>query len=310
MFHCAKCNSRSFSLALVVVAILCLHPFGILGADQYDQTSPTTTFRSLGKAIQNNDPKAYCSMIAGTAEIPYDVFVKEIWEGKGGHMPRYGVNSEALANAAPSRVAQFFCDAEILKESIDASEEAEGRLYQVLHLRWSDGKIIRKERFVRVAKQTAWKWMPDAYEHDRPVYDLSSPTTAYLAVGQALRYRLVSELVRTYAISVKGRLSHKEVERLLHDRLSKLSSKERTRTWSVPVLSGLREFIEEEMIPAPAGLEATKCKVWELRDARKGEDRRRVECETFIKEGSEWKWLPKTEYFWCPSKVERKESEP
>ena len=85
-----------------------------------------------------------------------------------------------------------------------------------------------------------------------------------------------------------------------------MKKREREETWNTPELSGLRDAIEEEMTPPSATLEPTKCKVWDLTDARKREDRKRVDFETFVKEGNEWKWLPKPKYFWYPTKTEPK----
>ena len=299
----ARLRVSALKSICVILVALAIHEAS--GAEQYDFSSPTSTFRSLGLAIKNNDPKAFLNMFVSLGQAPYDLLLKEYWEGTGGHMPRFGLNSETLAGATPARVAQFFCEAVVLKESADQSEEVEGRLHHVLLVRWTDGKIIRKERFIRFPKETAWKWLP-LFEHDRKVYDFSTPANTYLALAQSLRYKLVREVVTTCATSVKGGLSDKEWQGILEERLSRMKKREREETWNTPELSGLRDAIEEEMTPPSATLEPTKCKVWDLTDARKREDRKRVDFETFVKEGNEWKWLPKPKYFWYPTKTEPK----
>ncbi|MBI5394281.1 MAG: hypothetical protein HZA91_03195 [Verrucomicrobia bacterium] len=267
-----------------------------------DQSTPLSTFRSAGLAIKNDDPKMFYRCIEWTHWFfGYRQFLEFLWV-EDCAWPRYGVcNGEIPSD---KRAAEFFLQADAVWERIGILEKRGRVEHRILLFRWNQGKIFREAEFVREKGGRSWRLMPDPYASEYAFCDLSTPSNAYLFVEQSTSLKVLDDLCAAYATSVKGGLSDKEWVRILSDRLSRLQPERIQGAWEQPQMTSAREDLDVEMQPVQAGGSELKCTVWRLRyDTRK-----RLFPETFVKEGDQWKWLPKPEYFFLyPNKIESPE---
>ena len=182
---------------------------------------------------------------------------------------------------------------------------------RVLIVKWKQGGIYRKEEFARPSGVNTWLWVPDIYSHDYKTHDLFTPGGAYLTVSVALRLKLLSELCEAYSISVMGGLSAKELERILKNRLSRLPKADQETAFESMCMTGSEDRLDVEMLPPEAGRDVVKANVWRTdRPLGVKTGGTRVSFETFVLEGKEWKWLPKSNCFWYPTKVETQQKAP
>ena len=270
------------------------------GAEQYDFSSPTSAFRSLGSAIKNNHPESvYKGVVLGNPPMSYAVFLEKIWDSQNAEYPGFDILSKAARSSGSA--ATFFATGEILAEKTGWGEE-NGMRHQVLVVRWKQSRVMREENLFLLPGEKMWRWCPDPNGSNYPIYDATTAKHVYLALVQSLRLRLVEQLCEFFATSVRGGLSVKECVRILAGRLSQLPEKAQRSKWTNPAFRGSGEQeIEEEMLPRD-GSSRVLCRVWRV----SVKDRKRIDHELFIKEGNEWKWLPKPESFWNPTKAEPK----
>ena len=308
-----RCSRQMRKLACavrsaIIVAVI-LIAAAVQAGEKYDLSTPTATFRSVGLAIKNDDPKTLYKIIFARTALPYDWFVDTVWKGSNPEVPRFLSYSAALqASKTPS---DYFLQSEVLTERVGEAEKA-AVSDRVLIVRWKEGGIHRKEEFVRLANETTWHWITaNPFSHDHRSHDLSTPKNAYLAVSLALRLGVVSEVCNAYSTTVCGGLGVKELERILNDRLSALSKNGRIQAWEQLRMAGSEDELEIEMLPPGAGRGSVKAKVWRVGSplgAKVGGPK--LSFETFIQEGNEWKWLPKPNCFWYPTKAEKPEKAP
>jgi len=278
---------------------------------RYDFTKPTSTLRSLGLAIKNDDPKTFAQLIYSENRAAVDEFVKEawgkptdVWGLKTGGAIRVFLMSPRLGTAPRERVVQYFLDSEVIQEKSILDQKV-GNELAYLTVRVPHEKIIRKETFIRKIGGEMWQWVFEGSKEEA-LYDRQTPLHAYRAVGQTLRYHLLDELCSSLATSVCGGLSVKECERLLRERLANMPESQRHHIWEDPYFETARENLEEEMLAVDQLSSWKRCKVWNLG----GIPKQRHDGELFIQEGDEWKWLPRPDSFWYPTKIEKQEKAP
>ena len=283
----------------------------VLAEEKYDFSTPTSTFRSVGLAIKNDDPKAFYKIVASGhgRELTYEQFLDAAWKGPKSKYPPYLIYSPTVQ--ASKQPASYFLQAEVASERT-GEEDTPSMSDTVLVLRWKQPGIYRKEEFYRCAGEQVWHWRAaNMYTRDYPIYEPSTPSNAYLALNTALQLGILSEVCNDYATSVRGGLSAKEWERVLNDRLSKFPRLQQEMAWEELMMASSEDELEVEMLPPEAGRDVVKANVWRMDrplGVKTGGTRR--SGETFVQEGKEWKWLPKPNCFWYPTKIETQQKAP
>lgn len=263
----------------------------------YDFSSPEAAFRSCGLAIKNNDPEAYYNAIYIGEPLTYERFLNLVWEPRNDQGQRiYFLGSPVVWKSG--HVADYFLGAEFLKE-VEARRLERGEV-RSWFVKWSAGKLIRKEGFVRFAPEGDWRWSPNLYSQDINYRDsFATPSDAFRTVGQAQFLRLEVEVCRGLASAVRGGPTVDQCAQTMRERLAKLSKTEVDDVWINPALTACVDCLEEEYFTEKDGRQM--CRVWELRRDAHGKSTRH-RYQLFVKEEEEWRWLPDSKSFWYMGK--------
>lgn len=269
----------------VFVGLACLFVQGIAGVVDaeisVDLSSPESAFQSLQTAFAEQDATAMERVLANTVRMDnLQKFVQEIL-----NTPDSWFFTDQWRILNVEYVTEFSHRYPRARVWMELRDMKINETYQLEYMRGYH--TFQKE-------EDQWKWLSMASGFNMKEYDFSTPTKAYRSIGGAMfssNLRRQSDILAIYgaiASHLKEGVTFEEYQTLIKRR-------RKSKFQQFPPYFH-QDKLEEEMLPTEIGED--KAKVWSV--TREG---RRASFELFIKEGSEWKWLPRSEYIWYPSKV-------
>lgn len=266
-----------------------------------DLSTPEMAFQSLQEALEEMDASAIERILGDIPEFEKirrriaENYIEAIQKIKSG---------EKIGRGEPWFLLLWKGNL-VRVEQLDVKnfeEEAREGICRVW-LSWPEGRKMGYACFVKQNGQ--WKWLP-VFEFP-PVYDaydFSTPTKSLLSVRRAQNIFCdeavagesdVLSMYKAIASDLKSAISFEEYDKLV-------KARKRQGGWTPLYISSSADHLEEEIVEIETG--EFRCKVWKL-----DKEGKRVGFELFVKEGSEWKWLPDQKYIWFPAKVGKKENE-
>lgn len=275
-----------------LIFLLILEYFFIIGNAETKPTSiipkgykpVVEAFHKLQSAMKKKDPGAMYDILPKNAPIPREQYIA-----------RFQKMDQRLWEID---IFKIISDGEIIRvEPLKVSPGSEFAGYCKVWLKWEAGKRLGSELFVK--EDNEWKWAPRSGDEPRithPFYDKQTPIQAFLSLKQAMDLKDNLAFYNALADNLRIQVSFEDYEGFIN-------KKRKEHAGEVPSFSYNVDDLEEEMLEAKD--KKPHSKVWKLKKENK-KDSRRIGFELFIKEGEEWKWIPKKEYIWYPDN-EKKE---
>jgi hypothetical protein len=239
-----------------------------------DYSSPEAAFRSLQNSVRNRDLAAfYHALYKSEAMAPFEDIEQITEKQKARHWKKF----EFLEHAQIIRV-----------ELIPAREGWNTDIAQVWW-RWPAQRLMGRLMFGRVNGEWKFTGIDEGGDTYWPSYDFSTPLDAFQSLRRATR-REAQDTLGVYdalASEIRGSASFSDYESRI-----KISKKAKGE-WVEPDFRYDPTQLEVETLRTQGNKQ--QARVWKL--DREG---KRAGFELFVKQGTEWKWIPDPKAIWHP----------